>query len=79
MLLRSKKPTDGLKKVQKEEFSAAFQKLYNRAKACTCANGAYFELKKKVCCLLHVSSIFKKNQSWNFGLHCVYTDVVQEF
>jgi len=32
-----------LKKVQKEEFSAAFQKLYNRAKACVYANGAYFE------------------------------------
>ena len=26
--------TDKLKKVQKEEFSAAFQKLYGRAKAC---------------------------------------------
>ena len=26
--------TDELKKVQKEEFSAAFQKMYDRAKAC---------------------------------------------
>jgi len=26
--------TDELKKVQKEEYSAAFQKLYDRAKAC---------------------------------------------
>jgi hypothetical protein len=26
--------TDELKKAQKEEFSAAFQKLYDRAKAC---------------------------------------------
>jgi len=26
--------TDELKKVRKEEFSAGFQKLYNRAKAC---------------------------------------------
>jgi len=26
--------TDDLKKVQKEKFSAAFQKLYDRAKAC---------------------------------------------
>ena len=34
-------------KVQKEEFSAAFQKLYNCAKACIYANGDYFELKKK--------------------------------
>jgi len=30
--------TDELKKVQKEEFSAAFQKLYDRAKACIYAN-----------------------------------------
>jgi hypothetical protein len=34
--------TDELKKVQKEEFSAAFQKLYDRAKAGICANGGYF-------------------------------------
>jgi hypothetical protein len=33
--------TDELK-VQREEFSAAFQKLYNGAKACIFANGAYF-------------------------------------
>jgi hypothetical protein len=38
--------TDELKKTHKEEFSAAFQKLYNRAKACTYAIGANFELKK---------------------------------
>ena len=35
--------TDELKKVQKEEFSAAFQKLYDGAKACIYAIGAYFE------------------------------------
>jgi len=35
--------TDELKKVQKEEFLAAFRKLYSRTKACTYANGAYFE------------------------------------
>jgi hypothetical protein len=35
--------TDELKKIQKEEFSAAFQKLYDRAKSCIHANGAYFE------------------------------------
>jgi len=34
---------DELKKVQKEEFSAAFQKMHDRAKACIYANGAYFE------------------------------------
>jgi len=35
--------TDKLKKVQKEEFSAAFQKVYDRAKACIYVNGAYIE------------------------------------
>jgi len=49
--------TDELKKVQEEEFSAAFQKLYDRAKACIYANGAYSELKRKGICLRHVSSI----------------------
>jgi HJR/Mrr/RecB family endonuclease len=40
--------TDELQKVQKEEFSTAFQKLYDCAKACMYTNGAYFELKKNV-------------------------------
>ena len=35
--------TDELKKVQKEEFSAAFHKLYDRAKACIYTIEAYFE------------------------------------
>jgi hypothetical protein len=35
--------TDELKKIQKEESSAAFQKVYYRAKACIYANGANFE------------------------------------
>jgi hypothetical protein len=35
--------TDEFKKFQKEGYSAAFQKLYDRAKACVHANGAYFE------------------------------------
>jgi histone-lysine N-methyltransferase SETMAR len=34
--------TDELKKVQKEEFSAVFQKLYDRVKACIYATAAYF-------------------------------------
>ena len=33
--------TDGLRKIQK--FSAAFQKVYDRAKACIYVNGAYIE------------------------------------
>jgi hypothetical protein len=34
--------TDELKKVQKEEFPAAYQKRYDRAKACIYASGDYF-------------------------------------
>jgi hypothetical protein len=49
-----------LKKTQKEEFSAAFQKLYHRAKACIYANAAYFEFKKKGMCRPHMSSILTK-------------------
>jgi hypothetical protein len=65
--------TDELKKVQKEEFSAAFQKLYDRAKACVCTNGAYFEFKKKKNIFVFlVSSIFKKISPKTFGLQCVY-------
>ena len=45
-----------LKKVQKEELSAAFQKMYDRTKACICTNGAYLELQKGMC-LPQVSSI----------------------
>jgi len=35
--------TDELKKAQKAEFWAAYQKLYDRVKACIYANAAYFE------------------------------------
>jgi hypothetical protein len=48
--------TDELKKVQKEELSAAFHKVYDRAKSYMYANGVYFELKKGIC-LSRVSSI----------------------
>jgi hypothetical protein len=53
--------TDELNKVPKEEFSAAFQKLYYCAKTCMFANGAYFELKKL--CVLLMSPQLKKTQS----------------
>jgi hypothetical protein len=36
--------TDELKKFKKEEFLVDFQKLYDHAKACIYASGAYFEL-----------------------------------
>jgi histone-lysine N-methyltransferase SETMAR len=53
--------TNELKKVQKEEFSAAFQKVYDRANACIYANGVYFKVKKKMSssCVFD----FLKNQS----------------
>jgi hypothetical protein len=54
--------TDELKKFQKEEFLAAFQKLYNRTKACIYANGAYFVLKKS-CMSSSCFKFKKKNQS----------------
>jgi len=49
--------TDELKNVQKKEFSAAFQKLYNHTKKCIYHNGAYFQLKNGM------SLRFLKNQS----------------
>jgi hypothetical protein len=62
--------SDELKKVQKEEFSAAFQKLYDRAKDCIYANGTYFELKQGMC-FPRLSSIFKKISPKTFGPHCL--------
>jgi len=62
--------TDELKKVQKEEFSAASQKLYDRAKA-----RIYIPVElisnKKGMCLPRVSSFFKKFSPKTFGPHCV--------
>jgi hypothetical protein len=61
--------TDEFKKVQEEEFSAAFQKLYDRAKACVHVSGAYFEFKRYV----SSSRVFglKKISPKSFGPHCV--------
>ena len=39
--------TDELKKVQREVFLVASQKLYDHAKACIYTNEAYLEFKKK--------------------------------
>jgi len=58
--------TDELKKTQKEEFSAAFQQLYEGAKARIYASGAYFELKKALC------SIFFKKSVLKYFDHTVY-------
>ena len=52
--------SDEIKKVQREEFLAAFQKLCYPTKACIYANGAYFELKT-VCVFLLCLRFFKKS------------------
>jgi hypothetical protein len=61
--------TDELKKVPKEEFSAALQKLYDCAKSCIYASGI-FGLNKGMC-LPHMSSICKKFSPKIFGPHRV--------
>jgi hypothetical protein len=61
--------TDKLKKVQNGEFSAAFQKVYDRAKACIYANRAYFEFKKVWVFFMRLR--FKKISPKTFGPHCV--------
>jgi len=65
--------TDELKTVQKEEFLAAFQKLYKCAKACLYANGTYFEVffLKKV----YIIIIFKKISPKLFDC-TVYTAII---
>ena len=40
--------TDELKMVQKDEFSAAFQKLYDRPKACIYAKGIFWIKRRYV-------------------------------
>ena len=67
--------TDELKKFQKDEFSVAFQNLYDRTKACIYNNGAYFELKR------HVSSscvfdFLKKICPKTSGTHCVKLNIM---
>jgi len=59
MLLRS--ITDELKKVQNEEFSVSFQKLYIHAEAYIYTSGAYFELngytQGMLCCMFTLSGL----------------------
>jgi hypothetical protein len=64
--------TDELKKVQKEEFLAGFQKLYDCAKACIYAYGAYFELKKRYVSSSTAFDFKKKISPKTFGQHCVF-------
>jgi hypothetical protein len=65
--------TDQLKEVQKDEFSAAFQKLYNHTKACIYANVVYFEYKKKSVCVLLMCVRYLKNSVLKLFDHTVYT------
>ena len=53
--------TAELNKIQKEELSAAFQKLYDRAKACIYAIRAYFEYKKKLFVFLTCLRLLKRS------------------
>ena len=62
--------TDELKKVQKEEFSAAFQKLYDRKELIYMPMELI--LNKKCMCLPDASSI-KKKPVLNFGPYCVFS------
>jgi hypothetical protein len=63
--------TDDLKKVQKREFSAAFQKLYNHAKAHIYANEDYFEYKKKGICLQFKKKVLKLSDRTAYS--CFYS------
>jgi hypothetical protein len=62
--------TDELKKVQKEEFSAALQRVYDSAKAYIYMPFELILNKKKAMCLSHVSSLFKNIRPITFGPHC---------
>jgi hypothetical protein len=55
--------TDELKKAQKEEFSATFKKLYDRAKACILCIRLGLILNFKKSCVFLVCLRFLKNQS----------------
>jgi hypothetical protein len=67
--------TDELKKVQRQEFSAAFQKMYNHTKEPADMSVVFILNNKKVLCLPHVSRIFKKISPKSFGPHCVQTSL----
>jgi hypothetical protein len=69
--------TNELKKVQKEKFSAPFQKLHDSAKACVYANGAHFEEKKKLRFFHKCLRFFFKKSPKTFGPHCLYRNFKQ--
>jgi hypothetical protein len=62
--------TDELKKVQKEEFSAAFQKMCDGEKARMYANRACFE-EKRLCVFLMSLRFLKKSVSKIWTALCI--------
>jgi hypothetical protein len=62
--------TDEINKLQKEEYSAALQKLHDLTKLVYLPIELTLNLKKL--CLPHVSLNLKKISSKIFGQHCVY-------
>jgi histone-lysine N-methyltransferase SETMAR len=63
--------TDELKKVQKEEFSAAFQKMYDQQKPVHMPMALILN-KNRGMCFTHVFNL-KKISPKTFGPHCVCT------
>jgi len=71
--------TDELNRVQKEEFSEAFQKLYDRAKACVHMPVGLILNKKKVCVFLKCHRFKKKINPETFGPQCVHVQTESDF
>jgi len=65
--------TEELKKVQKEEFSAALQKLYDRANPVYMQMELILNIKKARVFLTCLR--FKKKVSRTFVPHCVYCNI----
>jgi hypothetical protein len=70
---------DELKKLQTEEFSAAFQKLYDSANSYIYMPMEIIFNKNKVMCLPHVFSIFQQIRPKTFGPHCVGFRIRRDF
>jgi hypothetical protein len=60
-----------IKEGPKRGIFGSFQKLYDHAKACIYANGAYFKFKKSYVSSSCVSNLKKKISPKNVGPHCV--------
>jgi hypothetical protein len=71
--------TDELNRVQKEEFSEAFQKLYDRSKACIHLPVELILNKKKVCVFLMCHRFKKKVSPETFRPHYVHVQTESDF